>query len=209
MSVAASLPLSALAVKRQAVTPRQTEGPFYPNRKQKDVDADLTLIEGKSERAAGEIIEVSGQVLAPDLSPIPDAVVDVWQANAYGRYAHEADSNSAPLDDNFQGWAVLKTDARGFYRFRSIMPGAYPVSARWTRPPHIHFKVSKPGFSGLTTQMYFAGHPLNEMDGILRQHPEAERKKLIVDFSRPSSSDAETSVQSGVFNIVLGPETSD
>lgn len=201
----AALPLTTLGATSRPFTPSQTEGPFYPNRRQEDRDADLTRVDGKSGRAKGELIEVTGQILTGDLSPIPGAVVDVWQANTYGRYAHEADPNKAPIDENFQGWAVLKTDARGFYRFTTIMPGSYPVSARWTRPPHIHFKVSKPGFSSLTTQMYFAGHALNESDGLLHQYAEAEREKLIVDFSRPASSNAEPDIKRGVFNIVLSP----
>lgn len=191
----ASAPLLA------AVTPTQTEGPFFPNRSQPDTDtdADLTRIEGHSERALGEIVEVSGRVLDEDGNPIAGALIDVWQANAKGRYAHERDPNPAPLDPNFQGWAKLTTDAEGGYRFRTIKPGPYQVGEAWSRPPHIHFKVARRGFHELTTQMYFAGDPLNDLDRLLQSVPESERGMLIVDFRPGSEADAPR----GVFDLVM------
>lgn len=201
--VAASfLPLASVA-NQLGLTPSQTAGPFYPNWAQSDRDADLTKINGNANQAVGEPIEVSGQVLSAEMEPIVGASIEVWQANAHGRYAHEADRNTAPLDKNFQGWAQLKTDAEGFYRFKTIVPGAYPVSRSWSRPPHIHFKVSGRGYLSLTTQMYFAGHPLNETDGLLLQHPASERRKLVVEFREQKSVFEKGRVSSGVFNIVL------
>jgi protocatechuate 3,4-dioxygenase, beta subunit len=184
-----------------AATPAQVEGPFYPVRDQPDKDADLTRVEGHAERAAGEVIEVSGQVSDEQGRPVAGALVDVWQANAHGRYAHEADPNPAPLDPNFQGWAQLRTDAEGRYRFRTIVPGAYPAEAGWTRPPHIHFKVARRGYHELTTQMYFAGHPLNEADRLLRAVPEAERSRLLVAFDAAPGDGA--GAGRGRFDIVL------
>ena len=127
-------------------TPTQTEGPFFPKSDQADKDLDMTRVEGRSEVALGEVIEISGQVLDETGAPIAGALVDVWQANSHGRYDHERDPNPAPLDPNFQGWARLTTDAEGRYRVRTIKPGAYPVGEGWSRPPHIHFKVAKRGF---------------------------------------------------------------
>ncbi len=173
----AALPGSALA--QPVVTPAQTEGPFYPVVEQADKDADLTRVEGREGVAQGEVVIVEGRVTDAGGSPLADAVVDVWQANAAGRYAHEADPNPAPLDPNFQGWAVLRTDAEGRYRFRTIRPGAYSVTDDWSRPPHIHFKVARRGFREITTQMYFEGDPLNDVDRLLNAVPETQRAALV------------------------------
>lgn len=182
-----------------APTPHQTEGPFFPLHDQADKDLDLTLIEGHAEHAQGEVFEVRGQVLDTDGNPVADALVDVWQANSHGRYAHERDPNPAPLDPHFQGWAKLTTDAEGRFRVRTIKPGAYPVAKGWTRPPHIHFKVARRGFHELTTQMYFAGDALNDVDRLLLGLPEAERAGLIVAFAPGNGGGA----PSGQFGIVL------
>jgi len=91
------------------------------------------------------------------------------------------------------------TDAEGRYRVRTIRPGAYPVMAGWTRPPHIHFKIARRGFHELTTQMYFAGDPLNETDRLLQSVPEPGRSMLLVEFS----SAAGESVKQGSFDIML------
>lgn len=192
-AMVASAPLLA------ATTPAQVEGPFFPVRQQPDTDADMTRIQGHSEPALGEVVEVTGRVLDEDGNPVADALVDVWQANTHGRYAHERDSNPAPLDENFQGWARLMTDAEGRYRVRTIRPGAYPVTAGWTRPPHIHFKIARRGFHELTTQMYFAGDPLNETDRLLQSVPEPGRSMLLVEFSAAAGE----SVKQGTFDIVL------
>ena len=180
-------------------TPQQTEGPFFPSGPQSDTDLDMTLIEGHSERAQGEVIEVEGQVIDVDGVPIAGALVDVWQANTHGRYAHERDPNPAPLDPHFQGWARLTTDAEGRFRVRTIKPGAYPVGGGWSRPPHIHYKVARRGFHELTTQMYFAGDPLNDSDRVLGAVPEAQRASLIVDFASAGVG----GVPAGRFVIVL------
>lgn len=182
------------------VTPAQTEGPFYPTRDQADKDIDLTRIEGHIERALGEVIEVSGTVLDEEGKAVGGALVDVWQANVHGRYDHEDDPNPAPLDPNFQGWARFTTDAKGRYRFTTIRPGAYSVSREWTRPPHIHFKVARRGYHELTTQMYFSGHELNDVDRLLLELSEAERSRLMVEFASASS---EATPPRGRFDIVL------
>jgi protocatechuate 3,4-dioxygenase beta subunit len=179
-------------------TPAQVEGPFFPIRKQPDTDADLTRIDGRDGRAQGERVDVHGQVLDEDGMPVAGALVDVWQANAHGRYAHEADPNPAPLDPDFQGWARLTTDAEGRYRVRTIIPGSYPVRDGWARPPHIHFKVARRGYRELITQMYFAGNALNDVDRLLLAVPEAERARLVVAFE--AGTDA---VALGRFDLVL------
>lgn len=182
-----------------AATPRQTAGPFFPKRDQADKDLDLTRIAGHEKAALGEVCVIEGRVLDEDGKPVADALVDIWQANHHGRYDHEADPNPAPLDPDFQGWARLRTDAEGRYRVRTIKPGAYPVEAGWSRPPHIHFKVARRGFHELTTQMYFAGDPLNDVDRLLLAIPEADRPQLVVAFSTAT----EGAPRAGVFDIVL------
>lgn len=183
-------------------TPSQAEGPFYPIHEQADRDLDLTHVRGRSDKAEGDIVYIHGQVLGDDLKPVPNALVDVWQANARGRYAHEADPNPAPLDDNFQGWGQVRTDTDGHYSLKTIVPGAYPAADDWWRPPHIHFKVSRRGYHELITQMYFAGESLNDDDALLQTVPEAERERLVVDFVEGHPDD-EPGSRRGVFNIVL------
>lgn len=170
------------------VTPPHTEGPFYPVVDQADKDFDLTRIGDADVVATGEIIMVEGQVLDDAGAPVVNAVVDIWQANAAGRYAHELDPNPAPLDPRFQGWGILKTDDEGRYRFKTIRPGAYPVDDSWTRPPHIHFKVSRRGYREITTQMYFENEPLNDVDQLLNELPQDLQPTLIAKRDNDNSA---------------------
>lgn len=156
----------AQRAKLLATTPVEL-GPFYPVSHLKEIDADLTLIDGHKKRAEGDLIYVAGRVLSEKGEPVPDAKIEIWQANARGRYAHPSDKNPAPLDENFQGFAVLKTDSEGRYHFKTIKPGPYPTSPTTRRTRHIHFDVTGKE-NRLTTQMFFPGEPLNETDGILR-----------------------------------------
>lgn len=183
------------------ITASQSEGPFYPARPQADLDADLTRIAGRSGRAEGRVILVEGHVRAPGGDPIEGALVDVWQANAHGRYRHEADRSEAAPDPDFQGWAMIATDAAGRYGFRTIFPGAYPVNEDWTRPPHIHFKVSRRGYLEVTTQMYFPDEPLNRVDRLLNRVPPAGRSGLIA--SREEAADDPEAEALYRFDVVL------
>ena len=156
------------ALASLAPTPAQTSGPFYPDPVPLETDGDLTMLKGATGRASGDVIYVTGRVLDRDGRGVPNATVEIWQANAHGRSAHPRDVNTAPLDPNFQGYARLTTDAEGRYRFKSIKPGAYPMNPMnpvAVRPPHIHFDVEAKG-RHLVTQMYFPGESLNESDGI-------------------------------------------
>jgi protocatechuate 3,4-dioxygenase beta subunit len=145
---------------------------------------DLTC-QGKGQ-PLGERIVVSGRVLDEDGRPVSNSLVEIWQANAAGRYLHKVDQHDAPLDPNFTGVGQTFTDEEGRYRFITIRPGAYPWRNHqnaW-RPQHIHFSLFGPAFATrLVTQMYFPGDPLLEFDPIFNSVPdEAARKSLISHF---------------------------
>lgn len=187
-------------------TAAQTPGPYYPTHDRPDEDADLTRVRGRSGRAEGEVLVVEGRVLDPACKPVAGALVEVWQANKWGRYDHERDAgNPRPLDPNFQSWAEMLTDQDGRFRFTTIKPGAYPANdAGWVRPPHIHFRVSRRGFHELVTQMYFQGEALNEPDRIRQALSPAERDSVTVAFAPPTAGQqAEGPV--GVFDITIRP----
>src|SRR5579864_8641027 len=146
--------------------------------------ADLTMAAGKP--ALGERIIVAGTITDEDGRPVPNTMVEIWQANATGRYDHPADQHDAPLDPNFHGDGRVFTDAEGRYRFVSIKPGAYPWRNHpnaW-RPNHIHFSLFGCGFATrLITQMYFPGDPLLALDPIFNSVPdEAARQRLVASF---------------------------
>lgn len=171
-----------------AKTPSEVEGPFYPIVAQKDKDFDLTQIAGRKGVAEGRQVIIEGTVHDTEGNPVEDATVDLWQANAAGRYRHPHDSNPAPLDNNFEGWAIVLTGRKGTFRFKTIVPGSYPAAEGWQRPPHIHFKVTKKGYLELTTQMYFPGEALNESDLLLKRKSDAE-KALMIATASPEEPD--------------------
>ncbi len=148
---------------KPAFTPWVEIGPFYPVLKPLDEDADLTIIKGHKARAEGQIIHVAGRVLNLKGEPVKGAKIEIWQANTHGRYVHKSDPNPAPPDPNFQGSAILKTDAEGRYRFKTIKPGSYPVTPTEQRAPHIHFDITGKT-NRLTTQMFFPDESLNAKD---------------------------------------------
>ncbi len=183
IGVAAGISLLGSGIaKAMLATPGQVKGPFHPIEEQADTDVDLTLIEGHSKAAEGQVILVRGQVFDVEGKPLKDALVDIWQANHFGRYAHPDDPNTAPLDPNFQGIGVTRTDANGMYGFKTIKPAAYPLSALgdsgW-RARHIHFKLADGAGRRLTTQMYFEGDPLLEDDEPFNEAPEDQRHVLV------------------------------
>lgn len=147
----ASAPSSALqSLVRTAESPM---GPFYPVDRLAEADMDLTRLAGHSERAAGTVIEIAGRVLDLKGHPVPGAIVELWQANAAGRYAHPNDPATAPLDPHFQGFAALRTDARGDWRIITVKPGGYD-SPIGNRPPHIHFAIQSRRDRNIA-QLYF------------------------------------------------------
>jgi protocatechuate 3,4-dioxygenase beta subunit len=129
--------------------------------------------------ALGKHIFIEGVIVDTEMNPVEDVTVELWQANASGRYHHPHDKNPAPLDPNFQGWAIVPSGMNGDFRFKTVCPGAYPVDEGWIRPPHIHFKISKRGYEELTTQMYFPGNELNEIDRLLQKKDELEQAAMV------------------------------
>jgi protocatechuate 3,4-dioxygenase beta subunit len=162
-------PSAALGQQRK-YTPMTDIGPFYPLVRAADEDNDLTLIGKSGRRAIGQVIEVSGRVLDIKGNPVPHARIELWQANAAGRYAHPSDDNPNPLDPDFQGFAKLTGGADGSYRYTTIKPGAYPDGDNSPRPPHVHLDVSG-AKNRIVTQMIFAGDPLNDTDDVLAGFP--------------------------------------
>ncbi|MFZ0814668.1 MAG: protocatechuate 3,4-dioxygenase subunit beta [Candidatus Sulfotelmatobacter sp.] len=134
----------------------------------------------------GERIIVSGRVLDEDSRPLPNTLLEIWQANAAGRYQHAVDQHDAPLDSNFTGCGQAITDAEGRYRFVTIRPGEYPWGNHYNawRPAHIHFSLFGPAFATrLVTQMYFPGDPLLPFDPIFNcTADENARSRLISAF---------------------------
>lgn len=203
LAAGAGLALAGVAkadetLKACGLTPAQTEGPFYPISDQLDKNTDLTFVEGRRGRAVGEVVFLKGVVQDEFCRPVKGALVEIWQACHTGKYNHPSDPNPAKLDPNFQYWGQTITNDKGEYLFKTIIPGAYPATPTWERPPHIHFKVNLRGFNELTSQLYFKGHPLNRTDRILRSLSAEERERVIVDFVK-----GEDGKKTGVFNISI------
>ena len=177
-------------------------GPFYPILKPLDKDADLTAVNGQTGRAAGDVIHVTGRVLDQKGKPVAGAKIEIWQANSYGRYAHKSDTHNAPLDPNFQGYAVIKTDSEGNYRFKTIKPGTYPISATEQRPPHIHFDVEGKA-NRLVSQMFFPGEPLNEKDGLFLSLSSQTEKAAVLARKLPPTGEIEKGAALFGWDIVL------
>jgi len=189
----------ALAQTSLKRTPEEIMGPFFPFGAKPLRGADLT--KGRTGRAQGQVVHLIGRVLNRAGDPVPGVEVEIWQANTHGRYTHPKDTNPAPLDPNFNGFALQTTDGQGRYGFKTIKPGSYPTGVGdWLRPPHIHFKISGKK-DRLVTQMYFPGEPLNERDRIFTQTP---RKEMLVGRALPPTADLEQGGVLLVWDAVLG-----
>src|SRR2546421_7163323 len=147
-------------------TPRQTEGPFYPNKLPLDTDNDLLIVNDGITPAVGDVTHLTGKVLDAKGNPVRNALVEIWQCDAKGVYLHTNDSGPKKdqQDKNFQGFGRFLTGSSGEYYFRTIKPVLYAGRAA----PHIHFKVKKGRKDLLTTQCYIKGYAGNEQDGIYR-----------------------------------------
>ena len=179
-------------------TPKQTEGPFYPNHLPLDTDNDLLIINDAVTPAVGEITYLSGRILDTQGAPIRNAVVEIWQCDKNGAYLHTGTSNADQRDKNFQGFGRFVTGSSGEYLFRTIKPVAYPG-----RTPHIHYAVKMKGREKWTTQCYIKGHPGNEKDGVWKGvRDEKQREAITVDFA--PMKDAAAGELAAKFDIVMG-----
>ena len=158
--------LAAPGLVRAALmaTPPQNLGPFYPDRLPLDRDNDLMQISDRATPAQGVPLHLAGRVLDRRGMPIDGARVEIWQADAFGRYIHSRDAGRGESDENFQGYGAFVTGGDGGYRFRTIRPVPYG-----SRTPHIHFAIEAPGIADLVTQMYVAGEPMNAGDFLYRR----------------------------------------
>ena len=194
----ASAPLPALA-QGVLLTPRQTEGPFYPPTLPPDQDNDLVSVKGASARAKGEITHLSGRILDARGRPLRSVRVEIWQCDDNGRYLHPGDRGGLDRDPGFQGFGHYVTAEDGSYSFRTIKPVPYPG-----RTPHIHFKLRSREFPEFVTQMYISGHPQNSSDMLLGsvRDPKA-RASLMANFQSIKGEGGATE-WTAQFDLVLG-----
>jgi protocatechuate 3,4-dioxygenase beta subunit len=177
-------------------TPRQTAGPFYPERLPLDDDYDLTRVTGRNGLANGRSTHLFGRIVDTNGHPLAGVRIEIWQCDANGRYHHPRDNRLVAADENFQGHGHAVTDAEGSYQFRTILPVPYPG-----RTPHIHTAVFPSGHNPLVTQMYIKDEPRNAHDFLFNRIPVEQRPMVTAEFKPAGSGDTEFIAQ---FNLVIG-----
>jgi protocatechuate 3,4-dioxygenase beta subunit len=195
---AAALTTRGLFADELIRTPRQTEGPFYPNKLPLDTDNDLLVINDAITPAVGEVTYLTGRILDAKGDPVRNALVEIWQVDNNGAYIHTRDPHGENHDKNFQGFGRFLTGSTGEYYFRTIKPVPYTG-----RTSHIHFKIKRGPNELLTTQCYVKGEAANERDFIYRsiRDPKA-RQSVTIDFAPvPGSRIGELAAR---FDVVLG-----
>lgn len=196
MALALSAP-GAFA-EQLSLTPKQTEGPFYPDHLPLDTDNDLLVVNDGITSAIGEVTHLSGRLLDAKGDPIRNSVVEIWQVDGKGVYLHSGSDGKAGRDANFQGFGRFLTGSTGEYYFRTIKPVSYPG-----RTPHIHFAVKMKGRDKWTTQCYVKGEAQNDKDMVLKQIKDAKaRESIIVDFS--AIKESKVGELAARFDIVMG-----
>ncbi|MBX7103395.1 MAG: intradiol ring-cleavage dioxygenase [Gemmataceae bacterium] len=180
------------------ITPKHTEGPFYPTKLPVDTDNDLIRVNDSKAAALGTVSHVSGRVLDLKGTPIRNAVVEIWQCDNNGAYLHQGSSNGDKRDTGFQGFGRFTTASNGEYYFRTIKPVPYPG-----RTPHIHFKITRSGKELLTTQLFIRGLPQNDRDGIFRAVRD-ERARMAMTAEFTPMKDGPPGELAARFDIVLG-----
>src|SRR5215472_2560256 len=165
-------------------TPEGTIGPFYPGVfALKSMPSDLSTVAPiLAHRPQGMPIRLSGRFIDSNGAPVPSLIVEVWQANAHGRYRHPLDISDRPLDPQFDGFARIRTMDDGVYEFRTVKPGAHPVreGSPLMRAPHLRFTIFASGIDRIVTQIFFEDEPLNAADPVLGCIPDPDvRHRLI------------------------------
>lgn len=185
------------------LTPRQTEGPYYPDHLPLDQDSDLLHVQGDNATAQGTVTSFGGRLLDATGHPINGGEIQLWQADTNGCYIHSKGvQRGKERDAHFQGFGKVTTNEKGEYRFRTVLPGLYTGRTR-----HYHIAVLKNGKRMLTTQLYIAGEPANTKDGILKSiKDEAQRLSVIREF-KPVSAESKELV--AVWDIVMGSTPED
>ncbi len=193
----------SLHAEALTLTPWQTEGPYYPDHLPLDQDNDLVRVKDDSQPAAGMITNFGGRLLNADGQPLQAASIELWQADDAGCYVHSRGvQRGKERDAHFQGFGKITTNAKGEYRFRTIKPGLYTGRTR-----HFHIAVVQNGKRVLTTQLYLAGEPQNERDGVLKGiGHEAQRLSVIREFKTMPGSHEELGA---TWDIVLGATPQD
>lgn len=195
---AAALWTPGIFAQQLIQTPKQTEGPFYPNKMPLDTDNDLLIVNDSITPAVGDVTYVSGRILDKNGNPARGALVEIWQVDNKAAYIHTADKNNPNRDTNFQGFGRFVTGSTGEYLFRTIKPVPYPG-----RTPHIHYAVKIKGQEKFITQCYIKGHPGNANDGVLKAIKDAKaRESVMVDFA--PMKNARHGELAAKFDIVLG-----
>ena len=171
-------------------TPKQPKGPFFKENKTTSIN-DLS----NNGKATGELIKIEGKILDKSCKPYPFCVIDIWQANSYGKYNHENDFSKNKIDEFFYGYKRITSDKDGNYFFTTIFPGSYKVSKDIVRPPHIHLLIKTKNNKSLTTQIYFKNHPHNKNDFIFN----SVKSKSLLEVSLKKSNN----LSKGLFNITI------
>lgn len=181
-------------------TPKQTEGPFYPNKLPLDTDNDLLVVNSDLTPAVGEVTHLTGRVLDASGSPLKNVLVEIWQCDGNGVYLHTKDSGSKAdqQDKHFQGFGRFLTAGTGEYYFRTIKPVPYPG-----RTPHIHYKIKQGGKELLCTQCYVKGHPGNEKDGIWKGIKDPKQRDAVTVAFEPVKG-SKAGELAARFDLVVG-----
>ena len=173
--------------EKLTLTPKQTEGPFYPDNLPLDTDNDLLIINENSVQGIGEITQLTGRVLTQSGSPLNNAKVEIWQVDSNGIYMHSKDPNVKKKDANFQSYGRFLTNSKGEFFFRTIKPVKYNTGI--FRTPHIHIKVTRKNKTLITSQLYIKGEPLNQKDRIWNSIKNKKAQDIVTLDYKPFESE--------------------